>query len=268
MSESFRSGRKGRRKTSTIFSLQTPTNTKYSNTPHRTSVLVGDLGAQPSCHSLHFTTYNMTGFLDLPKRLRERIYRDALIRDSSTTLKDYVGDCKERSQGFLSRDSSAPPLLKVNAKITREAAPIYYGGNRFRLDDLGALSYVFSGVPLRFIHMIEHVTVVYKGSGGLEPRQTLDRIKNFTHARKVTVIIEEEDLAARELLKSTLVQWHPVIGLSDQLKLWALYAKGTRALAGLAETSRVCLKVRSGDSGVTRKFSTAAIAPYTVKHSE
>lgn len=58
-------------------------------------------------------------FLLLPAEIRNKIYRYALVEDSSA----------DRIKGL-----AQPPLTRTNKQIRSEALPIYYGQNRFRLD--------------------------------------------------------------------------------------------------------------------------------------
>lgn len=86
---------------------------------------------------------NMATFMDLPKDVRERIYRLHLVRDKPITNSEHHKIVKHRKKftwGWRATPEKAmPPLLSVSSKIEKEAAPIYYGENHFDLGDIGPL---------------------------------------------------------------------------------------------------------------------------------
>lgn len=207
----------------------------------------------------------MTGFLELPRRLRERIYREVLVRKGTTSFTDFRTDCNGRRRWIGGQ--WAPPLLRVSSKVDREAAPLYFGSNHFRSDKLQELGSFFWKLPSRHIHLVGRLTVVFEPSScGHSERKTLERITTMVKARRTTVLVDERSLAVKELCGNKAIQWHPVLGLPAQLRLYALRAIGTRALQRLAETPAV--ELREGNRQDSRSFQAAVIAPYTVERPQ
>lgn len=129
----------------------------------------------------------MTGFLDLPRRLRERIYREVLVRKGITSYTDFRNDCKPRSY----EEHYAPALLRVSAKIDREAAPHYFGGNHFKSNEFWVLWNFWRRLPPRDVRLVGRLTVVFDSSRSIPERPTLERITSMVKARKITVIVDE-----------------------------------------------------------------------------
>lgn len=201
----------------------------------------------------------MTGFLDLPRRLRERIYREVLVRKGTTSLVDFRNDCNARSK----KGHSAPALVLVSPKIDREAAPFYFGGNHFRFETIRELEEFLRDITPRHVHLMSRVTILFGSVDYASKEQsTLERITSMAKARGITVIVNERDIAGGELRYNKAIQWHPVVQVSPQLRLHALRTFGTRALQRLAETPSV--ELREGDRYESRSFQAAVIAPYTV----
>lgn len=179
----------------------------------------------------------MTCFLDLPKRLRERIYRESLIRHGQTTLADFLDDC-----GGPQTNDSAPALLKVNAKIAVEAASFYFSCNRFRLESIHELRRFLDGMRRCHTSLISYLTVVYESSPSYV-RTTLKRLLSMRNARNIRIIVDERAIAAEKLLEGEIIQWHSSLGVSDQLKLRALMSTGTRCLSALSKQPGIKLSL-------------------------
>lgn len=80
----------------------------------------------------------MTNFWDLPKAVRERIYRLHLVQDLPVGRRDYFTSCN-MPRGKHSK--TMPCLLAASTKIEREAVHIYFGENTFKLSTPWYLNY-------------------------------------------------------------------------------------------------------------------------------
>lgn len=79
-----------------------------------------------------------TTFFDLPKDIRERIYRLHLVHDEPLTLAKHEAAAthKEKKKNYKAqqyhwyltkKNRRMPPLLAVSKKVEKETAKIYYG---------------------------------------------------------------------------------------------------------------------------------------------
>ncbi len=73
----------------------------------------------------------MANFWDLPRTVRDQIYRLHLLRDdgiSKTTHDKIATHVVQHRRGGGRR---VPPICALSTRADKEAAPIYYGENRF-----------------------------------------------------------------------------------------------------------------------------------------
>ncbi|KAF2171831.1 hypothetical protein M409DRAFT_18065 [Zasmidium cellare ATCC 36951] len=107
----------------------------------------------------------MATFLDLPKELRERIYRLHLVYDEPITNKKHHRIVKHNSRRRRAkRKHSMPPICTVSPKIEKEAASIYYGENHFDIGHIGDVHReckFFDCTPLRHLKHLRSVTCTW-----------------------------------------------------------------------------------------------------------
>src|ERR1700753_3109740 len=82
--------------------------------------------------------FKMANFWDLPKHVRERIYRLHLVYDEPITPDEHDHLVKyDSSQTYAAKTSREPkympPVFHISTKAEKEVAPIYYGENHFEL---------------------------------------------------------------------------------------------------------------------------------------
>lgn len=77
----------------------------------------------------------MPTFWDLPKDVRDIIYRQHLVYDKPVTIemhREAIG-CEDR---FYQRDRFMPPIFHLSKKAEREAIPFYYETNVFDIEHM------------------------------------------------------------------------------------------------------------------------------------
>ncbi|KAK4502968.1 hypothetical protein PRZ48_006395 [Zasmidium cellare] len=111
----------------------------------------------------------MATFLDLPKHLREKIYRLHLVYDEPITNKQHHKIVKHNSRRRRAKKkSSMPPICTISPKIEKEAAPIYYGENHFDLGHMGEVNLeckFFNVTPRRHLKYLRSVTCTWDTTG-------------------------------------------------------------------------------------------------------
>jgi len=209
--------------------------------------------------------YMMTGFFNLPPKLRKRIYREDLIRDGTTSLTDFKADCGYATTVIWSwrrvAGKQMPPLLSAHVRFDAEAASIYFSANHFVMEDVNDLKTFLEVLQPRHSQMIRLLTVEHGASQGKD-KETLGQLAGMRKARCIRVIVNERALAERHMRFDHAINWHWSLGMSDQLKLRALYSIGLRALPRLAKKPHIELCV--GDRHESRTFDRAAIKPYVL----
>jgi hypothetical protein len=74
----------------------------------------------------------MAKFWDLPKPVREQIYRLHLVQEDPVDLKNFDAACgRNWTSIWPESHRKSPRLLEVCKKTEREAAGIYFGENTF-----------------------------------------------------------------------------------------------------------------------------------------
>jgi len=194
----------------------------------------------------------MKTFWNLPKPVREKIYRLALIEEEQpvdfAAYKKTCGyteenaddmDCDTKKPAKL----KCPDLLQVSRKVEREAAPIYFGENTFCLWSPEALGVWKRFTLLRHIKQIRKVALwswsELKGvpaDSAFKAFATLPKLESLT-----LCIVEEEKLKAmltthEQRPAHRTLSWHPSIGLGPQVNMQLLRLPGVggfRSLRGL-----------------------------------
>lgn len=102
----------------------------------------------------------MVDFFDLPRSIRDKIYRLHLVKtDGSITLQEH-----EKMIGNPAAiKKSMPPIMKVSKVAEKEAAPIYFGENRFDLADVDLLWSFSSSIWLRHLKLVRAITCAWVG---------------------------------------------------------------------------------------------------------
>ena len=99
----------------------------------------------------------MANFFNLPAELRNRIYRDSLVKHWSIKVSGTkVGDVKGHFKGHLRYYDKPiePCLLATSRQVRREALPVFWGANVFECPDQSVckrfVRYILDGKQGRF----------------------------------------------------------------------------------------------------------------------
>lgn len=197
----------------------------------------------------------MANFMDLPKAVRQKIYRLHLIADRQpVTFEAYkqfcgstatIGD-HERMDLKILRDNGVdtskdgksrtmPALLQVNDTIEREAAGIYYGENAFAFRGPGSLyTWKFFVLP-RHLQLIRKVVLLgWTRHSGAVANDAFRKLSALRQLESLTVAVNER----RCLAAPHTVKWHPSLGFGRQIALQAYRFEGItrlRSLRGLRD---------------------------------
>lgn len=114
----------------------------------------------------------MANFWDLPKPIRERIYRLHLLQDQPVTQGDFLQLCGRRETRCSCSEclvKMMPCLLQADHKIEREAAHIYFGENTLEVLEPLELDSLVNLVHKRHYNRIRKVLLKIPR---LEPRNS------------------------------------------------------------------------------------------------
>ena len=141
----------------------------------------------------------MANFWDLPKPVREKIYRLHLVREGTTSVADFDTDVKYK---YDAASKFVPPICRVSQKAEKEATPIYYGENHFEFGDgrtrrpsVRALlpPYAFAWkIPHRHLKLIRKVTYQWPfGYGSVNAREGFLIIASMKGLQELYIRVNE-----------------------------------------------------------------------------
>ena len=155
----------------------------------------------------------MANFWDLPRPVRDRIYRLHLVQDDPITTKRQIELAQTiQLQGRYHHQKRVPPICAISRKADREAAPIFYGENHFVFGTLkdGSDSHIvpFSASTwTRHLRMIHKVTIQwpkpmerYFAWGGMA-REAFLEIGRMTGLQELYIRVDEAAMV-RDMLWS------------------------------------------------------------------
>lgn len=138
----------------------------------------------------------MPDFWDLPRKVRDKIYRMHLVHDEPITQDAHDKMCRDRKAlGY--RQKQMPIIFRVSARADREAAPIYYGENHFILPSLSPDYLVWRGFPRHF-RLVQKVTCdwsPYQSAVG----NALEDLAKLRSLRELTIRVDEREMVRRAL---------------------------------------------------------------------
>ena len=201
----------------------------------------------------------MANFMDLPKPVREKIYRLHLIADeqpvtfeaykqacgSPATIGDYEGvhlhtlhdNGVDTSRNGTSR--TMPALLQVNDTIEREAAGIYYSENAFAFTGPGSLyTWKFFVLPRHLKLVRKVVLLTWTRHSGARANDAFGKLGALPQLESLAVAVNERRCLATPHTK----KWHPPFGFGRQIALQAYQLEGItglRSLRGLRDVKFV-----------------------------
>lgn len=211
----------------------------------------------------------MPNFMDLPKPVRERIYRLHLVAYKQPV--DFEAYKKACGYTEVANDRNSkvekpakikcPSLLQVSRKVQREATPIYFGENTFALSEPESLSVWKKFTMPRHIKQIRKVTLGRwtASSSGVPGDAAWKAFSALSKLESLTLWVVEEEEVRKILTGFThraghrVVKWHLSLGLGPQVNLQLLRCNGIaglRSLRGLRQVNFVkYLNMDSNDPG-------------------
>jgi hypothetical protein len=188
----------------------------------------------------------MPTFWDLPRDVRDRIYRFNLVQEAAIDVDGFKAACSGLEDvsrtSYRSRTRGKPCLFHLGTRAEREAAGIFFGENTFFLDSPHKINLWKSMIWPRHFKLIRKVRVsgwdmthLY-GTGYNESFRVLATLKSLN---LLTLEIDEQESLERLLKKHATIKWHESLGLSPQLHLQALNLIGIQGLLSMRNVRRV-----------------------------
>lgn len=106
-------------------------------------------------------TSTMANFWDLPRPVRDKIYRMHLVQEEPITLAEHEAFVKHT----FSKGRIMPAVLQLSKKAEREAAAIYYGENHFELADVCDVRRLSGSIWPRHFKLIRRITLSWTSQG-------------------------------------------------------------------------------------------------------
>lgn len=129
---------------------------------------------------MHYArTADMANFWDLPKPVREKIYRMHLVRDGPIAREKHLRIVKHTWDRRQYQRHFMPPLLCVSKRFDKEAAAIYYGENHFVFEPVNE-AWLFAHVTFpRHLRLIRKVTCAWQSTESREGFLAIARMKGL-----------------------------------------------------------------------------------------
>lgn len=203
----------------------------------------------------------MANFWDLPKPVREQIYRLHLVQEDPVHLREFEASCG----GFRSfwgdsrQRRGIPHLLQVCKRTEREAATIYFSENTFiwrSPKESWQWKYRLWPRHLALTRKVildgwEHPEEYGKGYN-----DGFRNLASFRGVESLIIKVDEHIALEKHLSHHPTIKWHSSLGLSPQLHLQTLHFCGIYGLKTLVKIPQVEFppltkagRERHGDSG-------------------
>lgn len=102
----------------------------------------------------------MVDFFDLPRPVRDRIYRLHLVKaDGPFTLDEHL----DKIESSALSKKYMPSIMEVSKKAEKEAAPIYYGENHFDIGSIDAFWRFSTSTWVRHLNLVRAITCAWTG---------------------------------------------------------------------------------------------------------
>lgn len=199
----------------------------------------------------------MTNFMDLPKPVREKIYRLHLVAEKQPVdFEAYKKTCGytesegERPWGIRRpTELKCPSLLQVSRKVEREASPIYFGENTFCLRDATSLRIWKWFTLLRHIRQVRKIAFsAFNASHRSLSASDFTPFNKLPKLESLTICVNEEK-EIKNVIRyfewkptNRRIKWHPSLGFGPQVGLQMLRFDGVPAsmlLRGLNDVKYV-----------------------------
>lgn len=204
----------------------------------------------------------MKSFCDLPKLVREKIYRMHLVQDDPVTFSEFKAICNcidEDEQTNEKTPRIMPSILQVSRKVEREgmfeemdetfarigkliyipASLIYFGENAFEIKGWKAFENWFRRLWPRHAQQIRTIRIGHWGpqcppTGDFYPANDFKKLKSLRMLQSLIVVVDENAMLQRVLGKLRYYdKWHDSLELGLQVHLQMMHVTGMTALRSL-----------------------------------
>lgn len=160
----------------------------------------------------------MANFMDLPKAVREKIYRLHLLDEPQPIPLCYYKQACGRSAFATAYDKKnprmMPQLLQVSRKIEREASPIYFGENAFMFIEPEDFYHWKRATWLRHRNQMTKIVLVGWGANSTPAaNKAFEQLGKLPKLDSLAVKIDEK----KELL--SLLRFDPIIRCGGRLPI-------------------------------------------------
>lgn len=186
----------------------------------------------------------MANIWDLPKSIRERIYRLHLVQEQPVSRRDFTQLCGNGRRLCSCSEcvvKMMPCLLQADRKLERETANIFFGENTFEVSEPRELDHWvrlvhkrhynrMRKILLKFTRLVPRTSAAYNESS-LRKLGAMRGLKNLTVG-----LDEQKAIEAMLTRKGSTIQWHKSLGYGPQVQLHLLHLDGMhvlRAMRGL-----------------------------------
>jgi hypothetical protein len=183
----------------------------------------------------------MPTFWDLPRDVRDKIYRFNLVQEAAVDLDGFRTACG-LGPIYRYKERGKPFLFHFGTRAEREAACIFFGENTFFLASPSQVHSWKSMIWPRHFKLIRKVRVggwdlpYFYGSGYNESFRVLGTLKSL---KSLTLKINERESLEQLLKRHTSIKWHKSLGLSPQLHLQVLNFSGIHGLLSLRDVHQI-----------------------------
>lgn len=181
----------------------------------------------------------MANFWDLPKHVRERIYRLHLVHEDPIDFAEFEAHCGGDLRSVYNRYNERhvmPQLLRLSKKTEDEAARIYFRENTFVWSTPHQTWVWKARIWPRHLKFMQKVII----DGWEDPQnygkgynESFRLLGSFKGLHTLTLKVDEHIALESRLLHHPTMKWHRSLGCSPQLQLQVLHFGGIDGLRSL-----------------------------------
>lgn len=204
----------------------------------------------------------MKGFCDLPKPVREKIYRMHFVQDEPVKFSEFKAICNctdDDEESNMNSPRIMPSILQISRKMEREgmfeemnetfaridkltytqASHIYFGENVFQIEGWKGFYNWFRRLWPRHVQQIRNIRlsewdhkVLLNGDEFLA--SDFKKLKSLRLLESLIVVVDENEMFQRELRRLRYYdKWHDSLELGPQVQLQMMHVTGMAALRSL-----------------------------------
>ncbi|PIA94454.1 hypothetical protein CB0940_08108 [Cercospora beticola] len=193
----------------------------------------------------------MPDFWDLPRNVRDKIYRMHLVHDEAIDSEKHYDMCRVYYPPYSSE--YMPALLRLSDRADREAAPIYFGENCFKFPSLSTGNIMFS-LDKRHARLVKRIDCDW------DPAATLtgfffDQIASIKGLQELNLRVDEQAMVHSALCKRDIRQRYRLKDTFSAQEQLAIYRfPGMCSLVSLRGIPTVNFMKRTNPADKTKDF--------------